>query len=159
MKAFPSDIGKFFGPLIGQHPKRARPGHGSFLMLDVGRPFKQNRRLQYEWHLWIRDADWQLTWTGQPIASSESKRQVIQAAVGRLGAKALEKVARDQAARETRFIFSNGTQLTCKAYSDSREDEHCWLLYMPDAHVLIADGSGELYYLRSDVPEPVHSPA
>src|SRR4051812_1470089 len=157
MKAPVSEIDKYFAPLFGHHPKRARLGHGSFLTFDFGRAIKQNRRFQYEWHLWIQQVDWHLMWKTQPIAHSESKRPVIQAAVERLETRMLEKVLHDARARETRFVFSGNAELVCKAYADSAEDEHCWSLYMPDVQVLLADSAGQLHYLRSDVPEPVPS--
>ena len=159
MKASCSDIEMYFQPLIGQSPKRARLGYGSFLTFDFGRAFKQNRKFQYEWHLWVQYADWQLTSKGRQIANSDAKRSLIQAAVARLETRALQKVAHEPRNRETRFVFSAEIELVCRAYADSREDERCWALYMPDLHVLLADSSGHLHYLRSDVPKPIHSPA
>jgi hypothetical protein len=160
MKASPSDIDRYFGPVLGQHPKRSRLGHGSFLTFDFGQAFKQNHRFQYEWHLWIQHVDWQLLRKRQQIANSESKRQVIQTAIARLETKVLKQVIHDPRARETRFVFSGDSsdaELICKAYSDARDDEYSWALYTPDMHVLLADNVGQLHYIRSDVSEPVPS--
>lgn len=147
-------ITEYFEPLFGQNPKRARVGHGSFLTLDFGSASRQHHRLWYEWQLWIQHVDWRLMWKKHEIAHSESKRQVMQVALNRLAEKALTKVAHRSEARETRFSFSGGVELVCKAYADSARDEDCWALYTPNKHVLLADNAGRLRYIRSDVPDP-----
>jgi hypothetical protein len=138
------NINKHFEAFLGQHPKRARVGYGSFLTFDFGQASKQHHRLHYEWHLWIQYVDWQLTWQKQQIADSESKRHLMQAAVERLESKTLKKVMHHPSDRTTSFIFSGDVELKCQAYSDSAADEHCWSLYTPDMHVLFADRSGKL---------------
>jgi|SRR6185312_3517116 len=157
MKSSQVEIERHFAGLFGQHPKRARLGYGSFLTLDFGRSSKQHHRITYEWQLWIQHANWQLIWKGQQIASSETNRQVAEAAVRRLETRMLEKVVHHSDDKKTRFGFSGDVDLVCSAYPDSNEDEYCWSLYTPDAHVLLADHLGNLHYRRSDVAEPVHS--
>jgi hypothetical protein len=105
----------------------------------------------------IQYVDWQLTWQKQQIADSESKRHLMQAAVERLESKTLKKVMHHPSDRTTSFIFSGDVELKCQAYSDSAADEHCWSLYTPDMHVLFADRSGKLHYVRSDLGEGRHS--
>lgn len=149
--------GEYFKSLLGQRPKRARVGHGSFLTFDFGHASKKDHKLRYDWHLWIQNSDWRLVETtrGIAIAESESKRGPMQAAVEGLEKRTLDKVVHELP--ETVFVFSGSVELICKPYSDAAEDEDCWALYTPDGHVLLADRLGRLRYVRSHVPEPSRS--
>lgn len=145
-----------FKPLLGQRPKRARVGYGSFLTLDFGQASRKDHRLWYEWQIWIQQTDWQLL-REKPnslvVTDSEAKRGPMQAAIARLETKTLERVDHRVEGPETRFVFSGGVELVCKPYADGTEREDCWALYTPDAYVLKADSGGRLRYFRSDIPE------
>lgn len=147
------DIDRYFDPLFGQNPKRARLGYGSFLTFDFGQRLLHNHRYQFEYQLWIQNVDWRLLHNGKEIANSESKQGIMQVAVRSLESKSLQGVRHKD--RETHFIFSGNVDLACKGYSDSADDEYCWSLYMPGTHVLLADAAGRLHDVRSDVLEPV----
>ncbi len=152
-----AELKRYFTPLFGKSPRRARLGYGSFVTFDFGQASRQNHRLRYEWHLWIQYVEWQLTWKNKKIADSESMRRLMQAAVERLETRELSKVLHDPRTRVTRFLFSEDAELRCKGYSDASVDEDCWSLYTPDAHILFADHTGKLQYVRSDLADPTAS--
>jgi hypothetical protein len=153
MKTTAVDMQKYFEPLIGQQPKRARLGFGTFVTFDFGQRHLQNGKFHYAWQLWIQQCDWYLQRRASgTLLNSESNRSLLERGVRSLETKRLESVSHVADRAETKFMFSEDIVFACKAYNDS-EGEDCWALYMPDRHVLLADSRGRLRCIRSAVPE------
>lgn len=135
-----NEIGRYFQPVIGQKPWRARRGVGSFLTFDFGPEVRDETSLFGTWHLWIYQCEWRLESRGRVVVRSESNQHAIQIAVKKLEAMPLTDVSFDPDTAETHFRFGH-VELICFPYSDSDferdlSDTEYWLFYMPDHQVV-----------------------
>lgn len=143
MQTVEVDIQRCFEPVLRQSPWRARAGVGSFLTFDFGRRIRRDGHHYGQWRLWIYQANWELKHGDNKLASSDSKRHVIDLAVRRLEQTRLTQVEVDRK-RNTNFTFDEYClKVTPPNYLDTpdKRDEY-WLFFMPDDEVLTVGPGG-----------------
>jgi hypothetical protein len=153
MKAAATDVRQYFDPLLNTRPWKVKLGYGSFLTFEFGRHVKKHGFMHGEWHLWIYLSNWALHHGKRKLADTDSDRNVISAAVRRLEEVALSEVQFDAERWKTTFVFDEFRLVVTPAdYLDDTDDQdHYWLLFMPDKEVLTV-GPGGVRVGRSDVP-------
>ena len=152
-----------FRRIYGKPCWGVRPGHGSFLTFEFGKPHLEvrepivaskgasarvreslGRRLTYvrgEWHLWIYCCNWEVPSHGKRIADSSTKRKTRVAADVLNGQKLLGVSI---VSRKVHSVFKFDLGATLRTWPLDHEREQ-WLLYEPSKQVLVlrADGRYE----------------
>jgi hypothetical protein len=149
-----------FSKLRGKFCWGVRPGHGSFLSLEFGKPhldFREplplakspsakvtevlSRRrvvVRGEWHWWLYQCDWEVRSAGRVVGGSSRK-----AAVGRaadfLDGQRLVRFSVGPRRAQCRFEFDLGAVLTTRPY-DAKSEQ--WMLFEPSGRVLVLRGDG-----------------
>jgi hypothetical protein len=121
-----SPVDKAFAPLIGLPSWWVRRQQRQIVM-EFGAPYQRIyevtdfltptvpglpdnapqrlNEVEGEWHLWIDEADWELSWRGTPIARRESDIPLIEKALKFHDGQALQRVTVEPANGATRFEF------------------------------------------------------
>lgn len=144
MKTQGNDICAQFAKLKGQHPWRARLGHGSFLTFDFGPRVVKDGHVYGTWHLWVYLSNWVLTHNGQQLATSDSNRHQIALAVRRLENVPFTGIELDSKRPNTVFHFDHFRLSVSPAdyvENPDRRDEY-WLFFMPGDKVITASPGG-----------------
>jgi hypothetical protein len=92
--------------------------------LPVNAPQRLNE-VEGEWHLWIHEPDWELSWRGTSIARRESDIALIEKALAFLDGQALQRVTVDPTNGATRFEFDLGCVL--ETWPRPRPEHHEYL--------------------------------
>ena len=156
-------IRSVFKPLYGKACWNAKPGYGSFLTMEFGKPYldirepraaqpdwtpsmreqyaRRHVRVKGQWHLWIYCCEWQL-YTGDELVGdsaleSSSKHRIIRAAEEVEGQR-LVHIEVDPSHGTSIFTFDLGSRLETAPY-DSDSDQ--WKLFEP---------SGQVFCYRAD---------
>lgn len=152
-------------PLLGQKPREASIGVGSFITLDFGTPIPPARKFsprgkrlpdRGEWHLWIYMCAWRLEKGDKVLAACEDSRQEMEAAVKSMEGLALQSIQLLRPAWDTLFTFENQVVLrTFSTHSDcSEEGVDNWLLFTPGDNVLCIGPGSTWSYGSSSAPPP-----
>ena len=163
-----------FAKLIDKPCWGVKPGWGSFLTIEFGKPHlvvreprdstsKSKRvraafarravRIRGEWHLWLYCCYWAvLDQTGRVMGDATSKRSIVRAA-GFLDGQALVDAAFVERGVRTTLKFDLGATLITRPYDRSSEQ---WLLYEPNGKVFSLRADKRYAYGRGDSsPEKV----
>jgi hypothetical protein len=162
---------KVFGRIYGEPCWGVRPGYGSFLTLEFGKPFLKTREpivaskdssirvreglarrsvfVHGEWHLWIYCCDWEVLSKGKAIGDSSTKLKVRRAADCLDGQK-LTRFSMSPRNVRCVFEFDLGATLKTKAYD---KDSEQWMLFEPSYKVLTLRADGRYSHERSNSSE------
>jgi hypothetical protein len=162
---------KVFGRLYGELCWGVRPGHGSFLTLEFGKPHLEIREraiakhdvsagvrsrlasrrvdVRGEWNLWIYCCDWEVLSAGKHIGDSSTKVK-IRAAADFLGGQKLVRFSQSARNSGSEFEFDLGAKLRTRPY-DSKSEQ--WMLFEPSRKVLLVRADGRYVYQHSDRPK------
>jgi hypothetical protein len=161
---------KVFGKLFGELCWGVRPGHGSFLTLEFGKPHLEIREsvvakqgasaavlnrlasrtvnVRGEWHLWIYCCDWQVFSAGKRIGDSSTKLK-MRAAADCLSGQKLVRFSQSARNSRSEFGFDLGATLRTRPF-DSKSEQ--WMLFEPSRKVLVVRADGRYGYQHSDRP-------
>ena len=163
-----------FGPLYGLPCWNVKPGHGSFLTLEFGKPqlefhepreTKRPRSLKVrkhharrrvimhgEWHLWVYCCYWNFFLNGSLIGDSNSEKG-IQRAVEELNGQKLVSVTANQLLGHSVFEFDLGGRLTTRPYDKTyQEPSTQWMLFEPSGDILSLRGDGLYSHQPGNTP-------
>jgi hypothetical protein len=159
-----------FKSVSGKPCWNVRIGHGSFLMLEFGRPHLEIREpivaakssskgvrehlarrrifVHGQWHLWLMDCDWVVQKKGKRLGDSRTKTSARRAADFLNGQKLIQfSIAPGSV--ETVFEFDLGLTLKTFPY-DTRGVQ--WLLFDPSRKVLRLRADGQYSRARAEAP-------
>jgi len=161
------DFEKVFEGILGMPCWDAKPGYGSFLTMEFGRPHlevrepiavstpatakvrKQLARRQVyprgEWHLWIKDCDWEVHCGGKRVGDSSTRVRTRRAADFLNGQRLLRFSILPRKVQSF-FVFDLGATLKTLPYDNNSEQ---WLLFEPSQKVLVLRADGRYKYTRS----------
>lgn len=160
-----------FQKIYGEPCWSVRPGYGSFLTFEFGKPHlvvrepivaregasakvreslaRRNVHARGEWHLWIYCCNWEVISNGRRIGDSSTKARIRQAA-NVLDGQKLTRFSISPQKLQSVFEFDLGATLKTEPYDKVSEQ---WLLYEPSDKVLVVRADGRYKHARSDVPE------
>jgi len=160
-----------FGRIYGEFCWGVRPGYGSFLTLEFGKPHLEVREpmiankgvsarvcegmarrgvfVHGEWHLWIYCCDWEVLSKGKRVGDSSTKRK-IWSAVDCLDGQKLTRFSMSPRNVHCIFEFDLGATLKTKAYD---KDSEQWILFEPSHKALTVRADGRYSYKRSNSSE------
>jgi hypothetical protein len=161
---------KVFSEVYGHPCWNVKPGYGSFLTLEFGRPhldvrepsiankdasLRVRRLLAHrsvfvhgEWHLWIYCCAWEVLSNGKHIGNGSTKLEMRRAAKVLDGQKLVQF---SFAAKQVRCIFEFDLGATLQTEPYDRKGEQ-WMLHTPKKKVLTLRADRRYQYMRSDVP-------
>jgi hypothetical protein len=164
------DFERVFERLLGKPCWDVKPGQGSFLTLEFGKPHLEvrepiavgkgvservgkhlARRRVYvhgAWHLWIYSCDWEVNCKGKRVGDSSTKLSARRAADFVNGRKLIRFSILQRKVQST-FVFEHGVTLKTFPY-DKRGEQ--WLIFDPSCKVLVLRADGRYKYVRSDRP-------
>ncbi|MGA7301419.1 MAG: hypothetical protein WBX10_14000 [Candidatus Sulfotelmatobacter sp.] len=142
MMRLKSQIDALFRPLIGQKAWGASVGYGSFVTIEFGRKRLYHGHYHGEWHVWLYLCEWKLFSGARQLADFESKKRMMQLAIGNLNGTALTEIDFDPQNMATTFSFDGDIHLRCEPFDDAPPDEECWMLFMPNGQVASLFESG-----------------
>ncbi len=166
------DPSTLIAPLVGQRCWNVKPGYGTFLTLEFGKPqeeflgpIKCNSKIPKvrallakrhvfvhgEWHLWIYCCRWRVLVNDELVGFSDlegSTKEWMQKAADALEGKTLTEVTLNPQRGTSIFTFSENTQLETEPYDESEQ----WELFMPDGFVLCYEANGTLRRVHKDEP-------
>lgn len=162
---------KIMSKLYGIPCWGVRPGLGSFLTLEFGKPnlvvrepvvaarsipvivrksLARRRVYVYgDWHLWIYCCDW-VVFSGHSRVGDSSAKMKIRKAAEFLNGQKLTHFSISLGKVSCVFKFDLGAILKTKPYDNESEQ---WLLYEPSHKVLSVRADERYEYVPSDVPE------
>jgi len=168
---FPRQIERVVRRLYGKPCWGVKPGVGSFLTLEFGKPNLQVRdpvvatkgasasvrqtlarrrvRVHGEWHLWIYCCHWEVLSGNKRIGDSSTKTKMRRAAEFLSGQKLIGFSVSPRNVNCV-FDFDLGASLKTRPYDENGEQ---WLLFGPSHKVLTLRADGFCKYDRSDVHE------
>jgi len=148
-----------------------KPGFGSFLTLEFGKPNLEIRepivartgastrvrerlacrgvQVHGEWHLWIYRCDWEVFSGSKRIGDSSTKSKTRRAAEFVNGQKLIRFFV---SPRNVNCAFEFDLGAILKTRPNDKESEQ-WLLYGPSHKILTLRADGCYRYTRSDVPD------
>ena len=160
---------KVFSRIYGKPCWQVRPGHGTFLTFEFGRPHLDVREpiattkraaarvrarlarrsvsVHGDWHLWICCCRWEVLNHGKRVGDS-SRKATVRRAAETLDGQKLTQVSIAPRKMECVFRFDLGGML--RTYPDDKESEQ-WLLYEPSHKVLVLRADGRYKRVRSDM--------
>ncbi|SRR5579872_1100973 len=144
METVALDIHRYFDPVLGTRPWRAKPGVGSFLTFEFGKRIKAQGHYHGSWHLWIYLANWNLFHGDRKLVDSDSDRTLMKASIRRLEDEVFREITLNGRRRQTIFYFGN-FRLEVKPADYLKDADHrdkYWLFFMPNNEVLSAGPSG-----------------
>ena len=164
-------ISTIVAKLYGKPCWGVKPGWGSFLTLEFGKPHLEIREpmaakrrasrtareafarrsvnVHGEWHLWIYCCDWEVFSRGKRLGDSSTKRRVRRAAE-LLNGQMLKRFWISLPDVICVFEFDLGASLKTRPYDSESEQ---WLLYEPSHKVLGVRADGPYRYVASDRTE------
>jgi hypothetical protein len=164
------DFKKVFEGIFGKPCWDVRPGLGSFLTLEFGRPHLEIHepitvrkgvsakvrdhladrqvRVYGEWHLWITGCDWEVQSKGKRVGDS-STRLSIRRAADFLNGQKMIRFSLVSRRVQSIFVFDLGAILRTFPYDKSSEQ---WLMFEPSHKVLTLRADGQYRHIRSDRP-------
>ena len=172
-RAGPSSIvRRVLDPLLGRPCWNVKPGWGSFLTMEFGRPALEIRDpihchgprtsekvrkllarrrviIHGEWHLWIYCCDWIVSFKGKQVGDSRSPRSYRRAA-SELDGQKLVGIAIDPRSTRTVFEFDLGGSLETRPYD---QDEQ-WKLKEPSGHWFTVRADSRYCYANRWRPLP-----
>jgi hypothetical protein len=144
-----------FRKLYGQPCWSVKPGYGSFITLEFGKPHLKLREprkptcdvstkihelfarrmvtVHGQWHLWIYCCAW-LLYSGRTIIGVSSSANSIPIATSALDGQALTDASFYYRGCRTELTFDLGARLVAQPYDSESEQ---WMLYEPTGEVLI----------------------
>jgi hypothetical protein len=165
------DFKRVFKRLLGKPCWDVRPGYGSFLTLEFGRPHleihepiaarkgvsakvrerlaRRHVRTYGEWHLWIKCCDWEVHFKGKRVGDSSTKLGIRRAADFLNGQKLIQFSLASRKVQSI-FVFDLGATLKISPYDKSSGEQ--WLLFEPSQKVLTLRADGRYRHIRSDLP-------
>ncbi len=137
-----TDIRRYFEPVLGSLPWRAKLGVGSFLTFEFGARVKVDGHMQGKWHLWIYLSNWVLLHGERELANSDTERRLISVAIRRLQSAALTDVKLDSRDFKTTFVFQDFRLIVSAAdyLDDPDKRDHYWLFFMPGEVLRVGPG-------------------
>jgi len=160
---------RVFKRIYGKPCWDVRPGHGSFLTFEFGKPHlkvyevivaskgasakpreRLARRQAYvcgDWHLWIYCCNWEVLSKGKHVGDSSTKLKMRRAADILNGQKLIRLLIFPRKAQSV-FEFDLGATLKTRPYDKESEQ---WLLYEPSHKALVVRADGRYIHHRSDV--------
>jgi len=161
---------KVFKEIYGKPCWNVRPGYGSFLMLEFGRPHlevheptvsskvssprvrrllaRRNIFVHGEWHLRIDCCAWEVLSTGRHVANGSTKRS-MQRAARLLDGQKLTRFSFVSKKVQCVFEFDLGATLRTMPYDRDGEQ---WVLSTPKNKALTLRADGRYQYMRRDLP-------
>jgi|SRR5581483_4349346 len=162
---------RVFSRIYGKPCWQARPGHGTFLTFEFGRPHldirepvaatkrattrvrarlaRRSVEIHGDWHLWIYCCEWEVFSRGKRVGDS-SRKATARRAVETLDGQKLTQFSISPRKVECVFRFDLGGML--RTYPYDKESEQ-WLLYEPAHKVLVLRADGRYQHVRSDEPD------
>jgi hypothetical protein len=163
-------IEKVFERILGKPCWDVKPGHGSFLTMEFGRPHLEVREpiaarkgvsakvrehlarrqvdARGEWHLWIMYCDWEVRCRGKLVGDGSTRLNTRRAADFLNGQK-LIRFSIFPRKVDSIFVFDLGATLETLPYDENSEQ---WLLFEPSDKVLSVRADGRYKYGPSDLP-------
>jgi len=171
IRLMPMQIESVFKRIYGKPCWGVKPGFGSFLTLEFGKPHLEVREpivankaaspkvreelarrgvyVHGEWHLWIYCCDWEVLSGSKRIGDSSAKRK-IRCAAEFLDGQELTRFSISPRKVSCVFEFDLGATLKTRPFDNESEQ---WFLYEPSHKFLSVRADGRYQYKRSDVPE------
>jgi hypothetical protein len=162
---------KVFEDILGKPCWNVKPGYGSFLTLEFGKPHlvvhepiaarkersakvRENLACRQvyargEWHLCIYCCDWEVHCKGKRVGDSSTKLRIRRAADFLDGQKLIRFSILPRKVQSI-FVFDLGGTLKTFPYD---KDSEQWLIFEPSHKVLILRADGRYKYVRSDLPD------
>jgi hypothetical protein len=162
------DFEKVFKGILGKLSWDVKPGHGSFLTMEFGKPHLEVREpiatrkgvtakvkqqlarrhvyVRGAWHFWIMYCDWEVRCNGKRVGDSSTKTKIRRAADFLDGQKLIRFSILPSKAQSI-FVFDLGASLTTLPYDKGSEQ---WMFFEPSKKVLILRADGQYKYERSE---------
>lgn len=162
---------KAFSRIYGKPCWNVKPGYGSFLTLEFGKPHLEVREpnaaikhvvgavrarfarrsvvVHGDWHLWLYCCEWEVLSKGNRIGDSSTKIKIRRAADFLDGQK-LTGFSMSPRTVGCVFRFDLGATLRTRPYD---EDSEQWLLFEPSHKILTLRADGRYKHTRSDMPD------
>jgi hypothetical protein len=164
------DFKRVFAGILGKPCWDVKPGVGSFLTLEFGKPHlvirepvaarkrvsvKVREHLAHrqvdargEWHLWIYCCDWEVRCKGKRVGNSSTRLGIRRAAAFLYGQK-LIRFSISPRKVQSIFVFDLGA--TLKTFPCDKTSEQ-WMVFEPSQKVLVLRADGQYKHARSDRP-------
>jgi hypothetical protein len=161
---------KVFSELYGEPCWNVKPGYGSFLTLEFGRPHlevreptvaskdsspkvrgllaRRNIFVHGEWHLWIADCAWEVLSNGKHVANGTTKRRMQRAARLLDGQKLIQF---SFVSKNVQCVFEFDLGATLRTVPYDRKGEQ-WRLFTPSQKVLTLRADRRYQYMLSNLP-------
>lgn len=161
---------RVFGGIYGKPCWNVKPGWGSFLTVEFGRPHLEVRdpivaskgaspklRKLYarrdvfvhgEWHIRIADCAWEVLSNGRHVGNGSTKQSMRRAA-RLLDGQRLIQFSFIPKNVQSVFDFDLGGTLRTRSY-DRRGEQ--WILFTPDGKALTLRADRRYQYIRSNLP-------
>ena len=159
-----------FSELYGEPCWNVKPGYGSFLTLEFGRPHlefseptvsikdssprlrrllaRRNIFIHGDWHLWIADCAWEVLSNGKHVANGTTKSR-MQRAARLLDGQKLIHFSFVPKKVQCVFEFDLGATLMTVPYDRKGEQ---WRLFTPSQKVLTLRADRRYQYILSNLP-------
>lgn len=163
------DFKKALYGILGKPCWNVKPGLGSFLTLEFGKPrlvvreptparkrlspkvrdllTRRQVDVHGEWHLWVYHCDWEVRRWGKVVADSSAKL-LIRRAANLLNGQRLIRFSILPDSVQSVFAFDLGARLTTYPYDKKSEQ---WMIFNPAQKVLSLRADGRYKYVRSDL--------
>jgi hypothetical protein len=163
-------IEKVFERILGKPCWNVKPGYGSFLTMEFGKPHLEVREpiaarkgasakvrehlarrqvdARGEWHLWIMYCDWEVRCRSKLVGDSSTKLKTRRAADFLKGQKLIQFSILPRKV-EYIFVFDLGATLKTFPYDENGEQ---WMLFEPSHKVLVVRADGRYKYGPSNLP-------
>src|SRR5215467_2903202 len=161
---------KVFRELYGEPCWNVKPGYGSFLTLEFGKPHleireptaaskdssprvrrllaRRNIFVHGEWHLWIADCAWEVLANGKHAANGTTRRSMQRAARLLHGLKLIQF---SFIPKTVQCVFEFDLATTLRTVPYDRKGEQ-WRLFTPSRKVLTLRADRCYQYILSNVP-------
>jgi hypothetical protein len=161
---------KVFRELYGEPCWNVKPGYGSTLTLEFGKPHLDvseptvarkgaSRRVRRslarrrvfvhgEWHLWIYSCAWEVLSNGKHVGNGSTERSMRRAA-DLLDGQKLIGFSFSSKKVQCVFEFDLGATLRTVPYDKKGEQ---WMLYTPEGKILTLRADRRYQYTRTDLP-------
>jgi hypothetical protein len=161
---------KVFAGILGKPCWDVKPGQGSFLTLEFGKPHlvvrepiaasknasarvrellaRRQVHARGEWHLWIYYCNWEVCCRGKRVGDS-STRMSTRRAADFLNGQKLIRISILPRKVQSIFVFDLGATLKTIPYDKNGEQ---WMIFEPSQKVRALRADGRYNHVRSDLP-------
>jgi hypothetical protein len=162
---------KAFGRMYGKPCWNVKPGYGSFLTFEFGKPHlevhepsaatqktagavrarfaRRSVVVHGDWHLWLYCCEWEVLSKGNRVGDSSTKISIRRGA-DFLDGQELTGFSISPRKIGCLFRFDLGATLRTRPYD---RDSEQWRLFEPSHKVLTLRADGMFKHMRSDIPD------